>query len=235
VSDEGPVHRFVVVRHGESEFNAQDRFTGWIDCPLTAKGIREAHDAGAILRQSGFRFDRIYSSVLQRCTESARIIREEFEEPRPPIYVSWRLNERHYGALQGLNKAETVARHCEEQVRLWRRSYDVRPPALDPRDRANPARDPQYAMLTEADVPLTEALSDTVRRVLPYWHGEIVPAIQSGKMVLVVAHGNSIRALIKYLDDLPEAEFVTLNIPTGIPLVYELDTDLRPVNRHFLR
>lgn len=229
------MRRFVVVRHGESEFNDQNRFTGWIDCPLTVKGIREAHDAGTILRQSGFRFDRIYSSVLERCTASARIIRDELDEPRPPIYTSWRLNERHYGALQGLNKAETAARFGEEQVRLWRRSYDVRPPSLDSQDQTNPARDQRYAMLTEADVPLTEALSDTVQRVLPYWLGEIAPAIQAGKVVLVVAHGNSIRALIKYLDDPPDVELVALNIPTGIPLLYELDDDLRPMNRRYLR
>lgn len=235
LSEQEPVRRFVVVRHGESEFNAQNRFTGWIDCPLTAKGIREAHDAGLILRRSAFRFDRIYSSVLQRCTESARIIRDELEEPRPPIYTSWRLNERHYGALQGLDKAETAAQFGEEQVQLWRRSYNVRPPALDPRDRTNPAREQRYATLMEADVPLTEALSDTVQRVLPYWRSEIAPAIQSGKTVLVVAHGNSIRALIKYLDDLSDAELVALNIPTGIPLLYELNNDLRPISRRYLR
>jgi 2,3-bisphosphoglycerate-dependent phosphoglycerate mutase len=229
------MRHFVVVRHGESEFNAQNRLTGWIDCPLTAKGIQEAHQAGAVLRESGWRFDRIYTSVLQRCTVSARIIRDELGEPWPPIYTSWRLNERHYGALQGLNKAETAARFGEEQVRWWRRSYNVRPPALDPRDRANLARDEKYATLTEAEAPLTEALSDTVRRVLPYWQGEIAPAIQRGQMVLVVAHGNSIRALIKYLDDLSDADIVALDIPTGIPLIYELTDDLHPIGRQYLR
>lgn len=226
---------FVIVRHGESEFNAQDRFTGWIDCGLTPKGVQEAHRAGAILRNAGWHFDRIYTSVLLRCTESARIIRVELDEPRPPIYTSWRLNERHYGALQGLDKAETAARFGEEQVDAWRRSYDVRPPALDRGDATNPARDQKYATLTEADVPLTEALSDTVRRVLVYWRSEIAPVIQSGKTVLVVAHGNSIRALVKYLDDLSDAELVALDIPTGIPLVYELKDDLRPISRRYLR
>jgi len=169
--------------------------------------------------------------MLQRCTESARIIRDELEEPRPSIFTSWRLNERHYGALQGLNKAETAARFGETQVRLWRRSYDVRPPALDTGDRSNPALDAKYSTLTEADVPLTEALSDTVRRVLPYWQSELAPAIRSGRTLLVVAHGNSIRTLIKYLDDLSEGDLVALDIPTGVPLLYELDDNLRPISR----
>jgi 2,3-bisphosphoglycerate-dependent phosphoglycerate mutase len=230
----GVAYSFVIVRHGESEFNAQNRFTGWIDCALTAKGAQEAHQAGALLRAAGWRFDRIYTSVLQRCRKSARIICDELGEPRPPIFTSWRLNERHYGALQGLNKAETAARFGEEQVRAWRRSYHIRPPALDRDDRTNPARDDRYATLTEADVPLTESLADTVRRVRPYWRNEIVPTILEGKAVLIVAHGNSIRALVKYIDALSDPEVSALNIPTGIPLVYELDKDLHPISRRYL-
>jgi 2,3-bisphosphoglycerate-dependent phosphoglycerate mutase len=224
--------RFVVVRHGESEFNAENRFTGWLDCPLTPVGVEEARRAGATLKNAGFRFDRIYSSVLVRSVESARTIRDELDQPNVPIVTSWRLNERHYGALQGLNKAETAARFGERQVSLWRRSYDVRPPALDPRDVRHLQDDPRYAHLSPADIPLTESLADTVRRVLPYWETELAPAIRSGKSILIVAHGNSIRALVKYLDNMSDEAVVGLNIPTGIPQVYELDGDLRPL-RHY--
>ena len=225
---------FVLVRHGQSEFNAQNRFTGWVDSPLTAVGAQEAHRAGVVLRTSGFRFDRIYSSVLSRCTESARIIQEELGELEVPIIMSWRLNERHYGALQGLDKAETTARFGEPQVMLWRRSYDVRPPP-DTHDNRELEQDSRYVTLAAVDFPRAESLADTVRRVLPYWTAEIAPAIQSGLSVLVVAHGNSIRALVKYLDGLSDAAIVDVNVPTGIPQVCEPTDDLRPLRRYYLR
>lgn len=228
------MRQFVLVRHGQSEFNAQNRFTGWIDSPLTALGAHEAHRAGSVLRTSKFRFDRIYTSVLIRCTESARIIRDELGDPNLPIVMAWRLNERHYGALQGLDKAETTARFGERQVKLWRRSYDVRPPRADARDKQDLERDPRYAALATTDFPLTESLADTVQRVLPYWTAEIDPAIRSGLSVLVVAHGNSIRALIKYLDDLTDAAIVDVNVPTGIPQVCEMTDDMKPLRRYYL-
>jgi 2,3-bisphosphoglycerate-dependent phosphoglycerate mutase len=228
------VRQFVLVRHGQSEFNAQNRFTGWVDSPLTALGEQEAHRAGAVLGTSGFRFDRIYCSALTRCTESARIIREELCEPTLPIIMSWRLNERHYGALQGLDKAETTNRFGEPQVTLWRRSYDVRPPPSDAQDNRDLEQDPRYAALEAADFPLTESLADTIQRVLPYWTAKIAPAIRYGQSVLVVAHGNSIRALIKYLDNLSAAEIVDVNVPTGIPQVYELTDDMRPMRHYYL-
>jgi 2,3-bisphosphoglycerate-dependent phosphoglycerate mutase len=226
--------RFVLVRHGESEFNAENRFTGWLDCPLTAAGVEEARRAGISIRNAGFRFDRIYSSVLVRATESARIIREDLGQPDVPIVTSWRLNERHYGALQGLNKAETAARFGVRQVSLWRRSYDVRPPALDQRDILHLEDDPRYAHVPPDEIPLSESLADTVRRVLPYWEAELAPAIRSGQSILIVAHGNSIRALVKYLDDMSDEAVVGLNIPTGVPQVYELDRDMRPLRHYYL-
>jgi 2,3-bisphosphoglycerate-dependent phosphoglycerate mutase len=226
--------QFVVVRHGESVYNAENRFTGWIDCELTARGVREAHLAGALLRRQGFRFDRIYTSVLIRCTESARIIGEELSPPTPIVAKNWRLNERHYGALQGLNKAETAARFGEEQVRLWRRSYDVRPPAMAADDAGNPANAPQYAQVPKTLLPLTESLADVVVRVVPFWRDEIAPAIAAGGRVLVVAHGNSIRALVKHLDRISDASIVELNIPTGQPFVYDMDARLTPLARYYL-
>ena len=228
------MRRFVFVRHGQSEFNAQNRFTGWVDSPLTALGEQEARRAGALLTTAGFRFDRIYSSVLTRCTESARIIREALEEPELPIIVSWRLNERHYGALQGLDKTETTQRFGEPQVTLWRRSYDVPPPASNADDNRDLRQDTRYADLAAVDTPLTESLADTVRRVLPYWTSEIAPAIRSGLSVLIVAHGNSIRALIKYLDNLSDAAIVGVNIPTGIPQIFELTDDMHPLRHYYL-
>jgi 2,3-bisphosphoglycerate-dependent phosphoglycerate mutase len=222
----------VLVRHGQSEFNAHDRFTGWLDPPLTGLGVEEARRAGRILKRSGFQFDRIYSSVLIRCTESARIVRDELGTLDVPIVTSWRLNERHYGALQGLNKGETIARFGDGQVHVWRRSYRIAPPALDPRDNGDLQRDPRYR---HVEVPLTESLADTLARVLAYWTEEIVPAIRSGQSVLIVAHGNSLRALIKYLDGISDADIVDLQLPTGIPEVYELAEDLRPVRRYELR
>jgi 2,3-bisphosphoglycerate-dependent phosphoglycerate mutase len=227
------VRRFVLVRHGQSQFNAENRFTGWVDSPLTVLGVEEAKRAGYVLRASGFRFDRIYSSVLTRCTESARIIREQLEEPGLPIIASWRLNERHYGALQGLDKAETTQRFGELQVALWRRSYDVRPPASNAADR-DLHQDPRYSDLLPLDFPLTESLADTVQRVVPYWISEIAPAIQSGLSILIVAHGNSIRALIKYLCNLSDQAIVDVNVPTGSPQVFELTEEMRPVRRYYL-
>jgi 2,3-bisphosphoglycerate-dependent phosphoglycerate mutase len=228
------VRRFVFVRHGESEFNAANRFTGWIDSPLSSTGIAEAKRAGQLLSAQGFRFTRIYSSVLVRCTESAKIIRSALGYPGVPLITSWRLNERHYGALQGLNKAETIARFGEQQVWLWRRSYDVRPPAADPGVRDDLMRDQRYAALRPEQIPLAESLEDTVLRVLPYWTEEIIPAIKSGAFVLIVAHGNSIRALLKYVERLSDAAVADLNIPTGIPEICELDDDMHAANRYAL-
>jgi len=227
------VRRFVMVRHGQSEFNATNRFTGWVDSPLTALGEDEARRAGTLMKTAGLRFDRIYTSVLTRCTESARIIRDALEQQELPIIVSWRLNERHYGALQGLDKAEATQRFGEPQVALWRRSYDVQPPASNAADR-DVQEDPRYADLSPVDFPLTESLADTVQRVVPYWTNEIAPAVQSGLSVLIVAHGNSIRALIKYLDHLSDAAIVDVNIPTGIPQVFELTDDMRPLRHYYL-
>ena len=229
-----PAHRLVVVRHGESEFNAQNRFTGWIDCGLTALGVEEAQRAGRALREQGFGFDRIYTSVLRRCTDSTLIIRAQLADGDVPVWPSWRLNERHYGALQGLNKAETASRFGEQQVHLWRRSYAVRPPALDAGDPMNPARDPRYANVPAGELPLTESLEDTVRRVLPYWSEEIGPAIRRGLRVLIVAHGNSIRGLIKHLDTLSDDAIVGVVIPTAVPLIYDLDERLDAAGRRYL-
>lgn len=228
------MRRFVIVRHGESEFNAQNRFTGWVDCGLTRKGVDEARRAGHILRELEFHFDRIYTSVLARCTKSARIIRSELGTLSLPIVTSWRLNERHYGALQGLNKDETAAQFGEKQVRLWRRGYSERPPALPPEDPRNPANDPKYAEVSPTELPLTESLADTVRRVVPYWNDEIAPAIRHGSRVLIVAHGNSIRALMKFLDDISDEDIIDLFIPTGVPLAYECSDDLRPLRHYYV-
>jgi 2,3-bisphosphoglycerate-dependent phosphoglycerate mutase len=226
------MHRFVIVRHGESVYNATNRFTGWIDCELTAHGAHEAHLAGALLREHRFRFDRIYTSVLIRCTESARIISDELSAPMPDIVKSWRLNERHYGALQGLNKAETAARLGSERVRLWRRSYEVRPPSLDEHDPSNPAYDPKYADVPRELLPLTESLADVVARVVPFWADTMAPAIRQGCHVLLVAHGNSIRALMKYLEGISDDAIVDLNVATGRAFVYELDDDMQPLRRY---
>ena len=223
-----------MVRHGQSQFNAENRFTGWVDSPLTELGEQEAHRAGIVLREAGLRFDRIYTSVLIRCTESARIIREELGEAELPIIMSWRLNERHYGALQGLDRSETTARFGKPQVTLWRRSFDVRPPSCHTHDHRHLETDPRYAGLSAANVPLAESLADTVARVLPYWTTEIAPAIHSGLSVMIVAHGNSIRALIKYLDHLSDATIVGVNIPTGIPQVFEVTDDMRPLRHYYL-
>jgi len=228
------VKKVVFLRHGESIWNKENLFTGWTDVELSEKGIQEAKDAGRILKSEGFVFDIAFTSVLKRAIQTLWLALEEMDLMWIPVYNSWRLNERHYGALQGLNKVAMVDRFGAEQVRLWRRSYDVRPPSLDPGDERSPARDPRYAGLEQKDIPLAECLKDTVARVLPYWHETLGPTIRSGKRVIVAAHGNSMRALVKYLDNIPEEEIVGLNIPTGIPLVYEFNDDLSPIRHYYL-
>jgi 2,3-bisphosphoglycerate-dependent phosphoglycerate mutase len=222
----------VLLRHGESIWNKENRFTGWTDVGLSEKGVAEATEAGRVLGAEGYRFDVAHTSVLKRAIKTLWIVLEQMDLMWIPVHRSWRLNERHYGALQGLNKAETAAKHGMEQTQVWRRSYDVRPPALAPDDERHPGRDPRYAALAPAELPLTECLKDTVERFLPYWHETIAPAVRVGQRVLIAAHGNSLRALVKYLDGISDADAVGLNIPTGIPLVYELADDLTP-QRHF--
>lgn len=226
--------KLVLVRHGESTWNQENRFTGWTDVDLTEKGAEEARQAGRLLKESGFVFDVAYTSVLKRAIRTLWIIMDQMDLMWIPVYRSWRLNERHYGALQGLNKAETAAKYGEQQVHLWRRSYDVPPPKLETTDSRYPGIDPRYGGLDEQDLPMTECLKDTVKRFLPYWHDTIAPAIQSRKKVLVVAHGNSLRALVKYLDNVSDEAIVELNIPTGVPLVYELDDQLKPLRSSYL-
>jgi 2,3-bisphosphoglycerate-dependent phosphoglycerate mutase len=226
--------KVVLIRHGESTWNKENRFTGWTDVELSDKGRQEALDGGRVLKAGGYTFDVAYTSVLKRAIRTLWTVLDEMELMWIPVYRSWRLNERHYGALQGLNKAETAAKFGEAQVKIWRRSYDIPPPALTPEDERYPGHDPRYRGLTPAELPLTECLKDTVARFLPLWHDTIAPAIQSGQKVLIAAHGNSLRALVKYLDNIPESEIVELNIPTGMPLVYELDDDLKPLNRYYL-
>jgi 2,3-bisphosphoglycerate-dependent phosphoglycerate mutase len=222
----------VLLRHGESVWNKENRFTGWTDVGLSEKGIAEAHEAARLLREGGYTFDVAYTSVLRRAVKTLWIVLEDMDLFWIPVHRSWRLNERHYGALQGLNKAETAARHGEEQVKVWRRSYATPPPALTADDERHPRRDRRYAAVSDADLPLTESLKDTVARFLPYWNAMIAPAVQHGERVLVAAHGNSLRALVKHLDGISDDDIVELNIPTGIPLVYELDERLHPL-RHF--
>src|SRR6478672_3301065 len=228
------MYRVVLLRHGESTWNKENRFTGWTDVDLSAAGREEALRAGQLLKQEGFTFDVVYTSVLKRAIRTAWIALDEMDLLWLPVYRSWRLNERHYGALQGLNKAETAAKHGEEQTKIWRRSYDISPPPLTPDDPRHPSRDPRYATLSPNELPLTETLKDTVARFLPCWHSAIGPTIQSGKRVIVAAHGNSLRALVKYLDNIDERTIVELNIPTGIPLVYELDDHLKPIRHYYL-
>ena len=228
------MHRLVLLRHGESDWNRENRFTGWTDVDLTARGIEEARAAGRLLRAAGFAFDLAFTSVLRRAIRTLWLALDELELMWIPVEIDWRLNERHYGALQGLNKAETAARFGEAQVLAWRRSYDTRPPALDPSDPRHAANDPRYAHLPPAAIPLTECLADTVARVLPCWEGAIAPAIRGGKRVLIAAHGNSLRALVKHLDGIADDDIVGLNIPTGIPLLYELDQRLRPLGHRYL-
>jgi len=226
--------KLVLLRHGESTWNKENRFTGWTDVDLSPKGLEEAAYSGRLLREGGFTFDVAYTSVLKRAIRTLWIVQDEMDEMWIPIYLSWRLNERHYGALQGLNKLETALEYGEEQVQLWRRSYSIRPPALTPVDDRYPGLDPRYHDLPPEDIPLTECLQDTVARFLPYWNETISPQVKAGKRVLICAHGNSLRALVKYLDNLSEQEVLELNIPTGVPLVYELDDNLKPVRNYYL-
>ena len=228
------MHKVVLLRHGESDWNRENRFTGWTDVDLSEKGRLEAKEAGEVLKADGYTFDQAYCSVLKRAIRTLWIVLDEMDLMWIPVERSWRLNERHYGALQGLNKAETAARFGEEQVKVWRRSYDIPPPRLEPTDPRFPGHDPRYKSLSPSELPLTECLKDTVARFLPYWHGTIAPAIKSGKKVLVAAHGNSMRALVKYLDEVSDRDIVGLNIPTGVPLVYELDGDLKPLKHYYL-
>jgi 2,3-bisphosphoglycerate-dependent phosphoglycerate mutase len=226
--------RLVLLRHGESVWNQENRFTGWTDVGLTAKGVEEAKAAGQTLRDAGYAFDVAFTSVLKRAIKTLWLALEELDLMWVPVRHTWRLNERHYGALQGLNKAETAAKHGMEQTNVWRRSYDIPPPPLTSDDPRYPGSDPRYAGLSKAELPLTECLKDTVERFLPYWHAEIVPELKNGKRVLIAAHGNSLRALVKYLDNIADDKIVELNIPTGIPLVYELTDDLKPIRNYYL-
>ena len=226
--------KLVLLRHGESTWNKENRFTGWTDVDLSDKGRQEAKEAGEVLRDGGYVFDVAYTSVLKRAIRTLWTSLDVLDQMWIPVHRSWRLNERHYGALQGLNKAETAAKYGEDQVKIWRRSYDVPPPVLTADDPRFPGHDPRYKGLTPQELPLTECLKDTVARFLPLWHETIAPAIQSGQRVIIAAHGNSLRALVKYLDNVSEADIVELNIPTGMPLVYELDDNLKALNRYYL-
>jgi 2,3-bisphosphoglycerate-dependent phosphoglycerate mutase len=224
----------VLLRHGESTWNKENRFTGWTDVDLTDTGRAEAVNSGRLLKAAGLGFDVAYTSLLKRAIRTCWITLDELDRLWIPVFRSWRLNERHYGALQGLNKAETAARHGDEQVLIWRRSYDVAPPALTADDPRHPGQDPRYASMPSADLPLTESLKDTVARFLPYWDDTVAPAIHDGKRVLIAAHGNSLRALVKYLDHVSDQDIVTLNIPTGVPLVYELNAYLTARRSYYL-
>jgi 2,3-bisphosphoglycerate-dependent phosphoglycerate mutase len=228
------MHKVVLLRHGESTWNKENRFTGWTDVDLSDKGRQEAAEAGRLLKADAYTFDIAFTSVLKRAIRTLWIALDTLDQMWIPVVKSWRLNERHYGALQGLNKAETAAKHGEAQVKIWRRSYDIPPPALTPDDERFSGHDPRYANMNRGELPLTESLKDTVARFLPYWHEAIAPEIKAGKKVLIAAHGNSLRALVKYLDNIPESEIVELNIPTGIPLVYELDASLKPIRHYYL-
>jgi 2,3-bisphosphoglycerate-dependent phosphoglycerate mutase len=228
------MHKLVLIRHGESQWNLENRFTGWTDVGLTEQGLREAKEAGRLLREGGYQFDLAFTSVLKRAIKTLWVVLEEMDLMWIPVVRDWRLNERHYGALQGLNKAETAAKYGEAQVKIWRRAYDTAPPPLARDDERFPGRDRRYADLSPAELPLTECLKDTVARFMPCWNERLAPAVRSGKRVVVAAHRNSIRAIVKYLDNVSESEIVELNIPTGVPLVYELDDDLRPLNHYYL-
>ena len=228
------MHKLVLLRHGESTWNKENRFTGWHDVDLTERGRQEAGEAGRLLKEGGFVFDMAFTSVLKRAIKTLGLALDVLDQLWIPVTKNWKLNERHYGALQGLNKAETTAKHGEAQVKIWRRSYDIPPPALSPDDPRHPSRDPRYKGLSPTELPLTESLKETVARFLPYWHATIAPAIRSGQRVVIAAHGNSLRALVMYLDHIDEQTIVELNIPTGIPLVYELDDDLTPLRHYYL-
>ncbi|HOE68952.1 MAG TPA: 2,3-diphosphoglycerate-dependent phosphoglycerate mutase [Candidatus Omnitrophota bacterium] len=228
------MYKLVLIRHGESIWNKENRFTGWYDVDLSEKGLQEARDGGALLKKEGYTFDVAFTSVLKRAIRTLWNVLDQMDLMWIPVIRDWRLNERHYGALQGLNKSETAIKYGEAQVKIWRRSYDTPPPKLEPNDPRSPAFDPRYKNLKPNELPLTECLKDTVARVIPFWNDTIAPAIKSGKKVLVAAHGNSLRAMVKFLDNIPESEIVELNIPTGMPLVYELDKDLKPIRHYYL-
>ena len=228
------MYKLVLLRHGESQWNKENRFTGWTDVDLSEKGIREAQEAGAYLKKDGYVFDIAYTSVLKRAIRTLWIVLDTMDLMWIPVERNWRLNERHYGALQGLNKAETAGKFGDDQVLIWRRSFDTPPPKLEESDPRYPGNDPRYQQLPENELPFTECLKDTIARFLPYWHQTIAPAIQSGKKVIIVAHGNSLRALVKYLDDISDEQIVNLNIPTGMPLVYELNGSLKSIRSYYL-
>ncbi len=228
------MHQLVLIRHGESTWNLANRFTGWVDVPLTATGVAQAQQAGRLLKEAGFEFDTAHTSVLKRAVWTLWHALDQMDRTWLPVVNHWRLNERHYGALQGLNKAETAKQYGDEQVLLWRRSYDTPPPPLEPTDPRSERGDVRYAKLAAEQIPLTECLKDTVARVLPFWNESMAPAIRSGRRLVVAAHGNSIRALVKYLDGISDSDIVGLNIPNGIPLVYELDDDLKPLRHYYL-
>ncbi|PIU56778.1 MAG: 2,3-diphosphoglycerate-dependent phosphoglycerate mutase [Deltaproteobacteria bacterium CG07_land_8_20_14_0_80_38_7] len=228
------MYKIALLRHGESVWNKENRFTGWTDVDLSEKGLEEAKRAAKQLKDNNFVFDVAYTSVLKRAIRTLWIVQDNMDLMWIPVHRSWRLNERHYGALQGLNKSETAKKYGNEQVHIWRRSYDIPPPALEKNDTRSPSNDPRYNELSLAELPLTECLKDTVERVIPYWNQTIAPAIKSGKRVVIAAHGNSLRAMVKYLDNVSDADIVSMNIPTGMPLVYELDENLKPLNRYYL-
>ena len=226
--------QLILLRHGESEWNAKNLFTGWVDVRLSEKGQAEAKRGGELLKERGLLPNIVHTSLLRRAINTSQIALDECDRSWIPVHRSWRLNERHYGALQGLNKSEMAAKYGDEQVLIWRRSYDVPPPALEKTDPRSPANDPRYKNLSKKDIPLTECLKDTVARFLPYWHETIAPVVKSGKRVIIAAHGNSLRALVKYLDNVSDKDIVGLNIPTGLPLIYELDDNLKPIKNYYL-
>jgi len=226
--------KLVLIRHGESQWNKENKFTGWRDVDLSEKGLKEANEAGKVLKEEGYEFDVAYTSVLKRAIRTLWLTLDKLDLMWISVIRSWKLNERHYGALQGLNKSETAEKYGEEQVLIWRRSFDICPPALEKDDERNPKLDPRYADLSDEEAPLTESLALTIERVVPYWNNEIVPQIKAGKKVLIVAHGNSLRALVKHLDNISDEDIISLNIPTGPPLVYELDQDLKPIKHYYL-
>jgi 2,3-bisphosphoglycerate-dependent phosphoglycerate mutase len=228
------MYKIVLLRHGQSTWNLENRFTGWHDVDLSDQGRQEAAKAGQIMKQEGYKFDLIYTSVLKRAIRTMQLAIEQMDQMWVPVIRNWRLNERHYGALQGLDKSETAAKYGDDQVKIWRRSFDVPPPVLTEDDERYPGKDRRYAALTKAQLPLTESLKETIERFVPYWELEIGPKVKEGKNVLIVAHGNSLRALVKYLDKMTEAEILELNIPTGVPLVYELDENLQPIKHYYL-
>ena len=228
------MYEIVLIRHGESAWNKENRFTGWTDVPLSDKGIEEARAAGCLMKKEGFAFDLAFTSVLKRAIKTLWLALEEMDRMWIPVRHSWKLNERHYGALQGLNKADTAAKYGDDQVKVWRRSYDVQPPSLEKSDERFPGHDPRYAGLPDSDLPLTECLKDTVARVVPYWQEAIVPEILAGKKIIIAAHGNSLRALVKYLDNVSDKDILELNIPTGVPLVYTLNKDMKPEGHRYL-